>query len=142
MHDIRLAKETDYEALMKLYNDFVGSDRYAKHDNDSFKKVLENENNYILVVEDEEKLVAFATFSVRDVVRYPRPIVELDELFVASEYRQHGLGKKLLEKVEALARERNCYRMFIESGYEREAAHAFYEALGYTNYGYHFTKNL
>lgn len=139
---IRLVRELDYKLLMQLYNDFVGSDRYSKLDNDSFKKVLNNYNNFVFVAEENGKLVGFAAFSVRDVIRYPKPIAELDELFVYSDYRQKGLGKKLMQQVEEKAKELNCYRIFIESRFDYKTAHKFYEDLGYTNYGYHFIKNL
>lgn len=140
--NVRIAKLSDYEELMTLYNLFVGDDRYSKHDNDSFKKVLENHRCFIFVAEDERKLAGFVSFSVRDVIRYPKPIAELDELFIKEENRKHGLGKMLMEIVERKAKELNCYRMFIESSFKHEAAHKFYESLGYTNYGYHFIKNL
>lgn len=139
---IRLANDNDYVELMKLYNGFVGSDRYSGHDNDSFKKVLGNNNNFIYVVEDNGKLIGFAAFSIKDVIRYPKQIAELDELYVAPEYRQKGIGKKLLETIEQKARQLDCYRLFIESRYDFKSAHEFYESLGYTNYGYHFIKNL
>ncbi len=139
---IRDAKESDYGELMLLYNQFVGSDRYSKRDNDSFKKVLKNSHNFVFVAEDGGKLVGFAAFSVRDVVRYPKPIAELDELLVLADYRKRGIGKLLMEQVENKAKEQDCYRMFIESHYDHKVAHKFYEALGYTNYGYHFIKNL
>jgi hypothetical protein len=45
-------------------------------------------------------------------------------------------------KLEEKAKELQCHRIFIESQYQHKVAHAFYEALGYTNYGYHFYKNL
>ncbi len=139
---IREAREADYNELLNLYNTFVGNDRYSKHDNDSFKIVLKDPNNYIFVEEENGKLIGFVTFSIRNVVRYPRPIAELDELFVAQEYRKHGIGKKFMQRVEEVAKERNCYRMFIESHYDHKTAHKFYEGLGYKNYGYHFIKNL
>lgn len=139
---IRRAKETDYVELMRLYNDFVGSDRYSKHDNDSFKRVLNNLNNFIYVAERDGKLIGFATFSVKDVIRYPKQIAELDELFVSTDYRQKGVGKQLMQQVEGKAKELNCYRIFIESHFDHKAAHKFYEEIGYTNYGYHFIKNL
>lgn len=61
---IRLAKESDYEKLMRLYNDFVGDDRYSKHNNDSFKNVLNSPKNFIFVAEDKGSIVGFAAFSV------------------------------------------------------------------------------
>jgi (aminoalkyl)phosphonate N-acetyltransferase len=141
MH-IRRAEESDYEQVIALYNLFVGEDRYSRYDNDSFQKVLKSDSNYVFVIEEEKKIIAFATFSIRYVIRYPRPIAELDELFVLSDYRHQGLGKQLIEKVEDLAKEKNCHRVYIESQYRFKGAHAFYEKLGYKNYGYHFIKNL
>lgn len=139
---IRNAKQSDYEELMLLYNLFVGEDRYSEYDNDSFEKVLNSPQNFLFVAEEDKKLIGFATFSIRHVVRYPKPIAELDELFVSEEYRKHGVGKQLMEIVEQQAKKHNCYRVYIESHYQHEAGHKFYENLGYKNYGYHFIKNL
>ena len=139
---IRPAVETDYAELILLYNDFVGEDRYSRHDNDSFHKVLESKNNFVYVVEDKGKLVGFSSFSVRNVIRYPKPIAELDELFVSAEYRRHGVGKQLMDIVMKKAKELDCYRIFIESNYKHTGAHKFYESLDFTNYGYHFIKDL
>ena len=139
---IRLATESDYLQLMLLYNGLVGSDRYSGHDNDSFKRVLDNPRNFVYVADDENRLVGFASFSVRDVIRYPKPISELDELFIDPWQRKKGIGRQLMQVVEEKAKELNCYRVFIESQYQHKDGHAFYEALGYTNYGYHFIKNL
>jgi len=139
---IRSAQIADYKSLMTLYNKFVGSDRYSKLDNDSFKKILISKNNYIFVVEDKEKIIGFATFSIRLVVRYPKPIAELDELFVEEKYRRKGVGKMLMDKIMEKAKEAGCYRLFIESHYDHKQAHQLYESIGFTNYGYHFIKNL
>jgi GNAT superfamily N-acetyltransferase len=139
---IRTAIESDYEQLMLLYNGLVGSDRYSRHDNDSFYRVLKNPNNFVLVAEEEDKIVGFASFSVRDVIRYPKPIAELDELFIDQQHRKKGIGRQLMQTVEAKAKEKNCYRVYIESHYKHKEGHAFYEAIGYANYGYHFMKNL
>src|SRR3989338_6204728 len=139
---VRPAKIADYKDIIPLYNGFVGSDRYSKLDNDSFEKVLKSKDNFVFVAEDQEKLVGFASFSVRLVVRYPKPIAELDEIYVSPEYRKKGVGKLLMNKVLKKAKELNCYRLFIESHYDNKIAHNFYEKLGFTNYGYHFIKNL
>jgi len=139
---IREVKKSDYKDLMQLYNGFVNSDRYSKHNNDSFEKVRKSNNNFIYVAEDNGKLIGFATFSVRLVIRYPKPIAELDELYVVPTFRRKSVGKMLMYKVLSKAKELNCHRLFIESYYKHEAAHKFYETLGFTNYGYHFIKDL
>lgn len=142
MLKIRLANKEDYKKVMKLYNDFVGEDRYSHYGNDSFQKVLQSSSNYILVTEENNQIIGLAAFSVRNVVRYPKPIAELDEMYVDPSFRKHGVGRKLMEAVEYKARKLNCYRVYIESQYKHKEGHKFYEALGYKNYGYHFYKNL
>jgi len=139
---IREVKKSDYKDLMGLYNGFVDSDRYSKFDNDSFEKVRKSENNFIYVAEYNKELVGFVSFSVRLVIRYPKPIAELDELYVVPAFRRKSVGKMLMYKVLSKAKELNCHRLFIETHYEHEAAHKFYENLGFTNYGYHFIKDL
>ncbi|MFH1832608.1 MAG: GNAT family N-acetyltransferase [Candidatus Levyibacteriota bacterium] len=139
---IRTAKDTDYQQIVKLYNDFVGEDRYSKKDNDSFHKVLRSRSNFIFVAQDKNNLVGFATFSIRNVTRYKRPIAELDEMYVDTNYRGKGIGKRLMSEVEKQAKKLNCYRLYIESQYKHTLGHKLYESLGYKNYGYHFFKNL
>jgi len=139
---IREAKKEDYERLMELYNGFVESDRYSKHDNDSFERTLNDRGCHIYVAEENDKTIGFVTFSVRNVVRYPKPIAEGDELYVKPEYRGKGYGKQLMQHILNKAKELNCQRMFLESHYKHETAHKMYESLGFTNYGYHFIKDL
>jgi len=135
-------EEGDYKELMGLYNLFVKSDRYSRYDNDSFVRVRQNPNNFVFVAEDEGKLVGFISFSIRDVIRYPKQILELDEIFVLQDYREKGTGKMFMDQMEKIAKEKNCYRIFIESHYDHKGAHKFYETLGYTNNGYHFIKDM
>ena len=128
--------------MLKLLNGFVEEDRYSRKDNDSFTQALNNPNNYIYVAEKQGKLIGFVTFSIRTVIRYPRPIAELDELYVIPEARGQGLGKKLVQEVLDHATKLGCRRLFIESHYKHKAAHKLYEKMGFTNYGYHFIKDL
>lgn len=140
--NIREAKEADYKQLMELYNGFVGEVRYSGDDQDSFKEALASPNNYIYVAIDKSKLVGFVTFSVRTVVRYPKPIAEMDEFYVLPDYRRRGLGTRLMETVLNKAAELGCYRMFIETHYQHKPAQKLYEKMKFTNYGYHFIKDL
>lgn len=140
--NLRQAQESDYEPLMNLYNLFVEEDRYSNFNNDSFHKLLNDKNYFIYVLEDQQKLIGFATFSVRFIVRYKQPIAQLEELFVKEEHRNKGLGKKLINQVADKARELDCYRLYIESHIDRTTAHAVYEKLGFSKDGYYFKINF
>lgn len=127
---------------MDLYNGLVGEDRYSRHDADSFEQVLKSPTSFMFIAEDKNKIIGFITFSVRTVVRYPKPIIEFDELYVKTDSRNKGLGTKLMKKAEEEAKKMGAHRIYLESHYKHTAAHALYGKLGYTNYGYHFIKNL
>lgn len=137
---IRLAKRADYEKLMKLYNLFIKTDKYTKHNNDSFEKVLKDSNSFIYVAEEKSKLVGFATFSIRNIIRNPKPIAQLEELFVVEHYRKMGIGKKFIELLERKSKELSCNAIYIESRSDLEIAHKFYENLGYKKSGFYFKK--
>lgn len=139
---IRAAKKEDYQQIMSLYSLFVEEDRYSNGNADSFTKVLKSPSNFTYVAEINSKIIGFASFSIRDVIRYPKPIAELDELFVSGDYRKQGIGRDLMKTVEHKAEGLKCQRLFIESQYKHKLAHKFYESLGYKNYGYHFIKDL
>ena len=142
MVKIRRAKKEDYVQLMSLYNGFVGEERYSNYNHDSFNQVLDSPSSVILVAEEQQTLVGFITFSFRRVVRYPKPIVEIDELYVSPKYRRKRVGRKLLEKSLEDSKKAGCYRMFIETHHKLKEAHRFYESMGFTNYGYHYIKDL
>ena len=136
---IRSATQEDYEQVLKLYGFFTERD-YSRHDADSFSKVLQDPNSYLFVADHDGVAIGVALVTIRNVVRYARPVAELDELFVLEEYRKQGIGKKLMRAVEQKATELHCQRIYLESHADRKPAHAFYEALGYTNYESCFKK--
>jgi GNAT superfamily N-acetyltransferase len=65
---------------------------------------------------------------------------ELESVHVRDDRRSHGIGSKLLEAAEALARERGCYRLQLTSRNVRLDAHRFYLANGYDQTSQGFKK--
>jgi PhnO protein len=139
---VREAVPEDYKSLLSLYNDFLETDKFSNLGNDSFQKVLASKNNFVLVAEHDSKLAGFITASARLVVRHPQPIMQVDELYVDPAFRNHGVGKKLILGIEALAKKNYYHRVYVESGYQHEPAHGFYEKNGYEKTGYYFLKVL
>jgi GNAT superfamily N-acetyltransferase len=139
---VREAVLEDHAGLMALYDVFMEVDRYSKLDSDSLQKVIDSPDNFILVAEQDRKLIGFITASARLVVRYPRPIMQVDELYVDPEFREHGLGRQLIQGIEKIAAKHGYGRIYIESGYAYKVAHKFYRKNGYSQEGYYFKKVL
>jgi GNAT superfamily N-acetyltransferase len=65
---------------------------------------------------------------------------ELESVHVRDDRRSHGIGTRLLEAAEALARDRGCYRVQLTSRNVRVDAHRFYLANGYDQTSQGFKK--
>jgi GNAT superfamily N-acetyltransferase len=57
---------------------------------------------------------------------------EIGGLVVDEACRRSGVGRRLMERAEAWARERNCATVSLRSNVIRDEAHRFYRELGYS----------
>ncbi|MCY1554110.1 ribosomal-protein-alanine acetyltransferase [compost metagenome] len=49
-----------------------------------------------------------------------------------------GIGRQLMAHAIEQAREAGCYKLALSSNAKRQAAHAFYESLGFQRHGISF----
>ena len=66
----------------------------------------------------------------------------VDDLVTAENGRSRGVGRLMLAHLEALARERGCSGMDLESGSQRLRAHRFYFREGMSITGFSFRKQF
>lgn len=139
--NIRKATKEDYQNVMKLYGEFVGNpQRFIQNNNDSYMKVIEDPNSHLDVAIIVHEIVAFVMYTTRTVVRYPKPIIEVDELFISPDYRRRGIGRRLIEHILAFAKAHNYHYVFAASANERVAGHKLYEKLEFDKYGLHYRR--
>ncbi len=62
----------------------------------------------------------------------------LEDVFVEEKYRGQGVGNQLLTTVIATAKKLDCYKLIGTSRYSRPQVHAWYERLGFRDYGKEF----
>jgi len=138
---IREAVEADSEAVLQLYSTFKGT-AYKSDADHSLGRVLADPQAGILVAEYQDALSGLAAFSIRYVVRYPKPIMQLEELFVDATKRRQGVAGQLLAHLETIGRQKNVHAVYIESRSDLKPAHAFYRSCQYHSDGYYFKKIL
>jgi ribosomal protein S18 acetylase RimI-like enzyme len=68
--------------------------------------------------------------------------IYIDDLSTLVEHRGKGCGSKLLDYVEAIAKEKGYNSVTLDSGCHRYAAHRLYMNKGFVIEGYHFQKLL
>jgi ribosomal protein S18 acetylase RimI-like enzyme len=89
----------------------------------------------IFVAEQGSHLVGYVcvwgSVAPDDADERPDPYSFMAELFVRPECRGTGIGRRLVERAEALARTHGRYKMELNVLAGNQAALRFYEALGY-----------
>lgn len=65
-----------------------------------------------------------------------------EDLFVAESHRNQGVGKQLITALIAEAKKQGCYKIVACSRYSRPEIHAWYERLGFVDYGKEFRIDL
>lgn len=84
----------------------------------------------VLLAEEGGRAVGFALFFHNYSTFLGQPGIYLEDLFVESAFRGHGLGKQLLQAIARLAVERGCGRFEWAVLDWNEPAIGFYESLG------------
>ena len=86
------------------------------------KKKLEKslEKNHTIVVEQDEKLIAFGNIGKTGY---------LDRLYVHPDYLRKGIASKLVEDLEAYAKKHDCHVINVTSSITSKP---FFESKGYT----------
>jgi len=144
---IRPSSENDIPILLGLLYDLGRPKPQKDSDVDLFRKLVtkydKDSNKTVLVAEiDDMKIVGMA--SVMYLSRLNQLTLEMyiPELVVLEKYRNHGIGKKLINSCITLAQEKKCHRIRLESGNQRKDSHEFYRRLGFEQSALSFTKKL
>ncbi len=138
---IRHAKKEDYKEVIDLFGKFVeDGNRYKEKNSESFHKFIRSKNCFADVAVINGRIVGFITYSIRTVVRYPTPILEVEEFFVLEKYRRLNIGKQLMEKAISVAKKNKCYGIFLGSSKDKKPAHRFYKHMSFDEYGFHYRR--
>ncbi len=86
-----------------------------------------------LLIGNREQPVGLAVLRFRTALFYDSTDAYLEELYVVPGRRGDGLGRRLMEAVLDLARERGCGRIELGTEEDDTAARGLYESLGFTN---------
>jgi GNAT superfamily N-acetyltransferase len=96
----------------------------------------------IVVAELGGQIVGFAQLHVSPAIEYEQPAAKLSALVVDEAHRGKGIGRALVESMEAEARARRCAMLFLTTAARREDAHEFYRRVGLEETGKRFAKRL
>lgn len=113
---IRKAEQKDISAIINLIKELAEYEKLlhlVKTTEKNIEEVLFGENKFIevLIAEYEGKLAGQALFFKNFSTFLGKPGIYLEDLYVKPEFRGKGIGKALLMKIIALAKERDYGRV-------------------------------
>lgn len=99
-----------------------------------FNEIFEKINGEIYVFEKDNKIIASGTILFEQKFIHSGGIVaHLEDVVVHPEYRGFSIGKKLIENLVKISKERGCYKIIGDC---KESLLGFYGKNGFENRGY------
>ena len=134
---IRKAKGTDANDLKVLYFDHLTHfPPKEEQDMNLWGKLLDkfekDENMHLLVIEEDGKCVSSVQMAIIESLTHNvRPFAVIENVVTHASYRNRGYASALLEKATEIAKERGCYKVFLETGSNKESTLNFYKNNGF-----------
>ncbi|MBW8468554.1 MAG: GNAT family N-acetyltransferase [Thiobacillus sp.] len=142
---IREATEADLPGVLALYgqsgldNDAVLSVAQAREVFQQFARYP----SYRLFVACEPAfpdsvIATYALLVMHNLAHCGAPSAIAEDVVVQPQRQGQGIGRQLMAHAIEQAREAGCYKLALSSNAKRQAAHAFYESLGFQRHGLSF----
>lgn len=131
MRFFRKAEANDAAAIEALYRELMP---YAKLSISPVQidQLNKERNAYLIVCEENNEVLATALLNLcPDIMFGQQPFAVVENLIVASHYQREGIGKSLIDHIEAFCAAANCSRILLNVAAERTQARDFLTAMGF-----------
>jgi GNAT superfamily N-acetyltransferase len=140
--ELRKATETDVPSILSLYAQ-LGEDDGSVLGLEDAAGIFSRMGHYpdygiYIATLGEQAVGTFALLIMDNLGHRGTPSAVLEDVVVDGSLRGKGIGKQMMEYAHELCRQKGCYKMTFSSNRNREAAHRFYESLGFKRHGYSF----
>lgn len=87
---------------------------------------------------DDSVVGSYALLVMHNLAHRGMPSAIVEDVVVAPDRQGQGIGRQMMAHAVAQARAAGCYKLALSSNRKRQAAHAFYESLGFAQHGLSF----
>lgn len=129
-----ILKEKDLKETWQLCMKSFGEDFTFEEIQKTYNLCRNDEHYYFIVGKSDGKIIAYTTMIIfYNLFDGLNPIATLWYVCVDDNYRRHGVGKKMFEYIEQIAKEKNCEIIYFTCLQDNYGAHRFYRSVGYTD---------
>jgi len=130
---IRYIQKHELGELMDLYKHLNKDDPAIVEDAELkavWEEILEDKGQHYLVAEADGKLVSTCVMIViKNLTRGATPYALIENVVTHPDYRNRGIGTRLLKRAQEIAKEKGCYKVVLLTG--RKNVIPFYEKAGF-----------
>lgn len=130
---IRTINKHELGELLDLYRYLNEDDPVLTEDaelKELWEEILQDSEQNYLVAKVDRKLVSSCVMVViKNLTRGASPYALIENVVTHPDYRNRGIGTKLLKKAQDTAKEKGCYKVMLLTG--RWNAIPFYENAGF-----------
>ena len=129
---IRKAVKKDSKEILRLIKELADFEKLSPPDKSAQRRLLsaafsDNPKINILVAEEKGKLIAYAIYMFLFSSFLAKPTLYLEDIYISNDYRRSGIGRKIFDKLIAIAKNKKCGRLeLMVLGWNKNAI-AFYE---------------
>ncbi len=147
--EIREATDLDLPSVLSLYaqpsfdDGKILSEEAARELFNTFQNYPFYKLFVMFDTQTERKIVAsYAFLQMNNIGHLGTPSAIVEDVVVATDYQNQGLGKQLMHHAMTLAKSLGCYKLVLSSNTKRTQAHSFYESLEFEQHGISFRVSI
>lgn len=141
--EVRYCRESDIDSVIALLGQlWPGEEPDLERLPGFLRELLSCQGFHMLCAVEDDRVVGFASLSVRQRIWNAGRFAYLDELVVDEAYRGRGIGAALVATVAEVASRAGALVLELDSATSREDAHRFYLGRGFRTVGVTFQLGL
>lgn len=135
---IRKATGSDADGLKVLYFEYLTHFPPKEEQNmqvwaDMLNRFEKDDNMHLLVAEEDGKVVSSVQMAIIESLTHNvSPFAVIENVVTHIDYRNKGYASALLERGSEIAKDRGCYKVFLETGSNKESTLNFYRNNGFS----------
>lgn len=124
----------DIPGLAQLYRQFWNEESRVEIMHEQFIKFQKNNSHILISAIENNKLIGSVMGVIcEELYGDCKAFLVLENMIVDKNYRNKGVGKELVSKLEKIATNRNCTQVIVVTESNRTDACKFYESAGYSH---------
>ena len=134
---IRKATGSDADGLKVLYFEYLTHFPPKEKQNmqvwaEMLNRFEKDDNMHLLVAEEDGKVVSSVQMAIIESLTHNvSPFAVIENVVTHIDYRNKGYASALLERASEIAKDRGCYKVFLETGSNKESTLNFYRNNGF-----------